>query len=239
STTFTGILVTGISAAIIRNNTTNAATIIGYQATTADASTMTEHEVIPISGDYDARCRDEIISVDATAATRTIALPEKTNRDLIGHQIEVFRAAGTNQIALTVRSADGTINGGTTILLPIELYSRAICRNLGTGNWDVTILRPSVNPSFFTLSDLATTPNVKNMTHFWASSSVATSIIRFDNGDLGQVITVVATNGNTTLKNGATIINRSAGDYAMAANSARRYICIDAAVATACVWTEI
>ena len=51
-----------------------------------------------------------------------------------------------------------------------------------------------------TFSDLNTSPNVSGSDLFFAENSIATIIRAFDNGVVGDEITVVALNGNTTIR---------------------------------------
>lgn len=68
-------------------------------------------------------------------------------------------------------------------------------------------------PNTFTFADADATPSVGKGNDFTASNTGATSITTFDDGAENQIITILFTNGNTTLVNGATLKLAGAANF--------------------------
>jgi len=86
--------------------------------------------------------------------------------------------------------------GSSTVDLRLSLVDVVIAANKYGTQTDVL---------FLTFTDADTSPSVKGRTFYQASNTGATTITTFDDGFVGQEITVFASNGNTTLGHGGGI----------------------------------
>ena len=84
----------------------------------------------------------------------------------------------------------------STVDLRLSLVDVVIAANKYSTQTDVL---------FLTFTDADTSPSVKGRTFYQASNTGATTITTFDDGFVGQEITVFASNGNTTLGHGGGI----------------------------------
>lgn len=94
------------------------------------------------------------------------------------------------------------------------LVSNNICRNNSTVDLRLSLIDVVIGANkystqtdllFHTFANADTSPSVKGRTFYQASNAGATTITTFDDGAIGQEITVFASNGNTTLGHGSGI----------------------------------
>lgn len=110
---------------------------------------------------------------------------------------------------------------------PWALGNAGLILNGGSGSVGAPVkiqFGPLTNAAWEVFADLDTTPAVEFGNMFLASNSGATLITAFDRGQDTQRITVVATNGNTTIVNSANLVTRSGANIVMAANSSRAFV---------------
>jgi hypothetical protein len=82
----------------------------------------------------------------------------------------------------------------------------------------------SLDVELFNFADGDTSPSVVGRTYWRANNTASTSITTFDDGARGQQIVIRAANGNTTVVNGATVINKGGINVVIPSNGIISYV---------------
>lgn len=177
-----------------------------------DAADAREHAHILITGNA---CRNHLqrgISVSTVTGSDAIAnLSVSQNHCLSNSTYGIFvteAAAGT----ITNMALVGNVCiGNTTADLRTEPLDMAVGANS---------YRTQVGYQYWSFTDADTTPSVRGgRPQFRSAQTGATTITAFDDGVEGQAIEIWATNGNTTIQHGGTIVLKGAANAAMSADS--------------------
>jgi len=136
----------------------------------------------------------------ATVGAFTLSNVTVTGNNCYSNSIGgIFVAEATASAMVNFVVTGNVCNLNTTNDLRLSLRDVAIGANRYTLNQNVDFLDLTVN---------STTPGVAGRTYWRANNTNPTTITTFNDGVNGQQITIRAQNGNTTIAQGATVVNK-------------------------------
>jgi hypothetical protein len=158
----------------------------------------------------------------------------------------VFRLSGTGNSREIRWVAEPTDSGGNTLTVPFQRWTPAGIYELRYGGGGLAASVEADNKGlkvemlrtgWAVAADADTTPSVANVSTLYATNTGATSITALDDGSDGQVVEVIATNGNTTLIHSATLMLTGSANQALTAYSSVTFKKVPTAISNR--WVEI
>jgi parallel beta-helix repeat protein len=155
------------------------------------------------------------LQIVCTAAAKTI-----TNVTVCGNSIVDNAAYGIFAAETAYGDMSGVVITGNTIKGHATQDIRSFVPKIivGLNSYET---ESGIATSAFTSTD--TSPSVASRKDWLASNASATTITAFDDGVNGQEITIRATNGNTTIAHGGTIVNNGSVNAVLPSNGVISY----------------